>query len=84
MLLHRVEPYYPQTARHARREGWVELEFTVGTDGRVADVHVLGAAPGRVFELAAITAVQRWVFTPAMQAGHAVAASLHQRLDFRL
>ena len=84
VLQHRVEPYYPQAARRSRREGWVEVEFTVQPDGHVDAVKVLQSKPGSVFDLAATTAVQRWVFAPATRNGKPVAVSLRQRLDFRL
>jgi protein TonB len=84
VLQRRVEPYYPQEARRSRREGWVEVEFTVQPDGRVDAVKVLQSQPGSVFDLAATTAVQRWVFAPATRNGKPVAMSLRQRLDFRL
>lgn len=84
VLQRRVEPYYPQEARRSRREGWVEVEFTVQPDGHVDAVKVLQSKPGSVFDLAATTAVQRWVFAPATRNGQPVAVSLRQRLDFRL
>ena len=84
VLLHRVEPYYPQAARRARREGWVEVAFTVLPDGRVDAVRVLQAEPGSVFDLAATTAVRRWAFKPATRNGQPIAMDLRQRLDFRL
>ena len=84
VLQRRVEPYYPQAARRSRREGWVEVEFTVQPDGHVDAVKVLQSKPGSVFDLAATTAVQRWVFAPATRNGRPVAVSLRQRLDFRL
>lgn len=84
VLQRRVEPYYPQAARRSGREGWVEVEFTVQPDGHVDAVKVLQSKPGSVFDLAATTAVQRWVFAPATRNGKPVAVSLRQRLDFRL
>ncbi|MCP1372772.1 energy transducer TonB [Dyella lutea] len=84
VLLRRVEPYYPQAARRARRQGWVELAFTVLPDGRVDAVRVLQAEPGSMFDLAATTAVRRWTFKPATRDGRPIAMDLHQRLDFRL
>ena len=77
-------PVNPPAARRSRREGWVEVEFTVQPDGHVDAVKVLQSKPGSVFDLAATTAVQRWVFAPATRNGRPVAVSLRQRLDFRL
>lgn len=83
VLQRRVEPY-PQEVRRSRREGWVEVAFTGQPDGHVGAVKVLQSKPGSVFDLAATRAVQRWVFAPATRNGRPVAASLRQRLDFRL
>jgi protein TonB len=42
----------------------VQVEFTVGTDGSVTSARVVNAEPRRVFDRAALDAVQRWRFQP--------------------
>ena len=84
VLIRRSEPYYPTDARRARREGWVELQFTVAADGSVRHAEVVDAHPKNVFDRAAVTAVERWTFTPGTRAGQPVAMRIRQRLDFRL
>jgi len=57
-------PEYPRQAAMRRRSGSVEVEFTVGTDGRVTSSRVVRASPPRVFDRAALAAVDQWRFEP--------------------
>lgn len=57
-------PEYPREAQRRRRAGEVEVEFTVGTDGTVTSARVVNASPPRVFDRAALSAVNRWRFQP--------------------
>ena len=74
----RVEPVYPQAAARSGTTGFVEVEFTVGADGKVASVSVLNAKPARTFEQAAVKAVKQWQFAPGADGRGKV------RLDFSL
>ncbi len=49
-----VSPVYPDAARKRGIEGWVELAFTVQTNGSVDQVEVRNASPAEVFDDAAI------------------------------
>ena len=53
-------------------EGYVKFEVLIGTDGRVLDVNVTEAAPGRIFVRNAVRAVRRWKFKPRVVDGVAV------------
>jgi protein TonB len=77
-------PVYPIAAARNRQEGWVDVEFTVGADGTVANPHVTASQPSRVFDREAIAAVQRAKFEPKMQNGVAVASTLRRRIEFKL
>jgi periplasmic protein TonB len=77
-------PVYPLAAARNRQEGWVEVEFTVGPDGSVANPHVTASQPSRVFDREAIAAVQRAKFEPKIQNGVAVASTLRRRIEFKL
>jgi periplasmic protein TonB len=77
-------PLYPQRARRQGIEGAVELEFVVRVDGGVEQVRVVDSQPGSVFDAAAIEAVSRWRFEPAVRAGEAVAVRVRMPLSFRL
>ncbi|KAB2902092.1 MAG: TonB family protein [Kofleriaceae bacterium] len=78
-----VEAPYPPAAREAGREATVELEITVGADGRVLDARVLAPA-GDGFDEAALTAVRQFVFTPATRDGRPIAARIQYRYRFEL
>lgn len=83
-LTHRVEPVYPADARRMRRQGWVDVTFTVQPDGSVVGASVSDADPKFVFDRAALSAVAHWQFTPGMQDGKPVVSQLRQRIEFRL
>ena len=81
----RVDPQYPPKARQRRIEGWVDLEFTIGPVGTVANVKVIGAHPRSVFEQAALRAVRRWRYNPKVVDGKAVERhGVKVRLRFQL
>ncbi|HET6554656.1 MAG TPA: energy transducer TonB [Dyella sp.] len=84
VLTRRVEPVYPTEARRTRRQGWVDVTFTVQSDGSVTGASVTDADPKYVFDRAALGAVARWQFTPGTQDGTPVAAQMRQRIEFRL
>ncbi|WP_130620790.1 energy transducer TonB [Dyella amyloliquefaciens] len=84
VLTKRVEPVYPAEARRTRRQGWVDVVFTVQTDGSVTGASVADADPRYVFDRAALVAVSRWQFTPGAQDGKTVVSQVRQRIEFRL
>ena len=57
-------PDYPRAALRTGQAGEVEVELTVGIDGSVTAARVIRADPARVFDRAALTAVERWRFQP--------------------
>ena len=79
---HYVPPQYPGGARERGIDGWVDLQFLVGTDGTVDDVRVVGAEPAGVFEQSALDAVRRWRYQPVMRGGHSVSQRARVRLRF--
>lgn len=74
----RVEPTYPPEAARSGTVGFVELEFTVDSTGKVASVSVVNAKPARTFEGAAVKALKQWQFAPGGDSRGKV------RLDFKL
>jgi periplasmic protein TonB len=60
-------PSYPPDAYRSRQSGEVEVEFTVGTDGSVTSARVVRSNPRRVFDRAALDAVNRWRFQPVAE-----------------
>ncbi len=67
--IQRVDPQYPQQALIDGAEGYVKFKILIGTDGRVLDVRVTEAAPGRIFVRSAVRAVRRWKFKPRVVDG---------------
>jgi periplasmic protein TonB len=84
VLLRAVGARYPTAAMRARQEGWVLVSFTVDAEGKTSDIKVVDAQPRRVFDRAAIDAVQRYQFTPAKKDGVTVASVKQQRIEFKL
>ncbi len=79
-----VPPKYPLQAARDNQQGWVEVEFTVTADGSVSNARVVDAQPRRVFDRAAIEAVSRWQFKPALINGTPTAVVLKRKLEFKL
>ena len=74
---------YPESARRSGLEGRVALQALVGKDGSVEKVNVL-RSDDNVFEDAAIDAIQREKYTPAMQNGTPVKVWITRTINFKL
>jgi periplasmic protein TonB len=84
VALVRIPPEYPAQARMRNISGFVDVEFTVDTEGRVRDVRIVGADPPGVFDRAAINSVRYWRFEPRRQDGRPVEVTARQRIEFDL
>lgn len=83
VLLQRIDPSYPETARKARRQGVVILEAIIDTSGNVVDVRVLrdiGLGCGD----AALQAIRAWRYEPATLNGRLVSVYLTITVNFQL
>jgi protein TonB len=81
----RIQPDYPIQARQKGIEGWVDVQFTVGTDGSVRNPVVLASEPKSIFDQAALQAVRGWKYNPKIQGGKPVErAGLTVRIRFQL
>src|ERR1700686_3106718 len=69
-LIHRVEPVYPEVARHGRITGIIMVEAVIGRDGVVKDAVILKPLP--FLDEAALTAVKQWTFEPGTLGGKPV------------
>lgn len=73
-------PRYPMTARsrdfRGLDSGVVEVRATVDTRGVVQDAAVVSSQLGRAFDIAALESVRGWRFSPAVENGQAVAATV--------
>jgi protein TonB len=79
-----VPPVYPVTARKDALGGWVDVQFTVKTDGSVDDLSVIGAQPLGVFEKPAMDAVRRWRYKPILRDGQPINQLARVRVRFAL
>lgn len=84
VLLKAVGARYPTAAMRAHQQGWVVVAFTIDPDGQTSSVKVVDAQPRRVFDRAAMDAVERYKFTPALKDGVAVSTTKQQRIEFKL
>jgi peptidyl-prolyl cis-trans isomerase A (cyclophilin A) len=62
MLISKTPPVYPTEARQAGISGTVVLAATVGTDGKVKELHVVSGPD--LLQQAALDAVRTWRFRP--------------------
>lgn len=79
-----IRPRYPSAALRNNQEGWVDVQYTVNADGSVGNVSVVSAEPRHVFDSAAIDALRRAKFSPAMRDGAAIASQQQKRIEFKL
>jgi protein TonB len=68
--------------RNRATSGWVELEFTVLTDGSTSDIVVTNSSPRRTFDASAVTAVSQWRYKPVKRDGKAVEQRIAVRIRF--
>jgi TonB family protein len=83
-VLNYVPPRYPTRAVDRDLEGWVDVEFTVGTNGQPEDITIVDASHTRFFRKAAVNAVSQWKFEPHMIRGETVAQRTFARISFKL
>jgi len=81
VVLERVEPDYPESARRARLQGIVILEATITTSGEVRQVRVLKSV-NPLLDEAAVRAVRAWRYRPATLNGRAVPVYLTVTVRF--
>jgi serine/threonine-protein kinase len=79
-----VAPKYPRTAQRRNLSGWVDVVFTVTTDGTVSDIDVRNSEPGETFVNAAVKAVEKWEFEPVVESGVIVEKRAGVRMMFAL
>jgi TonB family protein len=75
-------PVYPERALERGIQGWVDVEFTVGTDGSTRDVTVADASNDTYFGREAVTAVQKWRFEPRVFMGRPIEQRAYTRIRF--
>ena len=81
VLLEKVSPSYPQTARRAGLGGRVTVRAVIAPDGSVESVEVL-ASTNPLFNEAAVDAVRKWRYRPALMNGRPVRVYFSVVVDF--
>jgi protein TonB len=77
-----VEPVYPPEAFAKKVAGIVLVEILIDVDGSVARATVIRSVPP--LDTAAVAAVSRWWFTPAMKDGRAVPSLATAEVQFTI
>jgi TonB family protein len=63
-FVHYEEAKYPTEGSSESMSGWVDISFTVGTDGRPVNINVMNSDLPDMFEQPSIDAVKSWRFKP--------------------
>ncbi len=79
-----VAPKSPRTAQRRNLSGWVDVVFTVTTEGTVEDIQIPNSEPGTTFVNAAVKAVEKWEFDPVAENGVLVSKRAGVRMMFAL
>jgi protein TonB len=80
-LLEKVSPSYPLAARRAGLGGRVTVRAVIAPDGSVESVEVVNST-NRLFDDAAVDAVRRWRYRPALMNGRPVRVYFSVVVDF--
>jgi len=80
-LVTMVRPEYPQEAIMRGIEGWVEVSLRVNAAGDVVKPRIEDSSRGRVFNRAALAAVQQWKYEP--RADGQISERVRVRVQFR-
>ena len=83
MVIHRVQPMYPQMAKIARVQGPVVLAAIIGKDGTIQNLHVLSTA-SPLLNQAALDAVKQWRYRPYILNGEPVEVDTQITVNFTL
>ncbi len=81
ILIQRVEPAYSSFATVTGVEGSVEVKAIIGTDGVPRQLVVIKGDPR--LGAAAMDAIRRWRYQPALSGGNAVEAPITITMQFR-
>lgn len=80
-LIKMVQPQYPQEALMRGIEGWVDVSLQVTASGDVTAPRVEDSSRGRLFNRAAIAAVEQWKYEP--RSDEVTSDRLRVRLKFQ-
>ena len=84
-IVNRAKPNYPPAAFNRKVEGTVVLSLLVNESGKVAEVKILRPAGGTSgLNEAAVAAVKKWTFKPAVKAGKKVKVWVTYPIVFKI
>jgi TonB family protein len=81
LLVHRVDPIYPESARQSNLSGVVTLNAIIEADGSVSQVDALSGPAA--LQQAAVDAVKWWRFAPYKVSGHPARVQTVVGVEFR-
>ena len=82
VVVHSVQPVYPDMAKRAGLAGDVALKFKVNVDGSVSDVDAFVLKGGELFRKPAIEAIAQFLYKPAVYEGKPVAVRMTHHFAF--
>ncbi len=84
VILSRVEPDYPHSAKSRNLSGKVVVKILVDRQGQVQKASVLEATPPGVFDQSVMEAVAKWRFKPGQIKGKPVSTWVVLPIRFKL
>jgi len=82
-LVTKVPPIYPPSAKFTRTSGTVLLQVLIGKDGHIHGLRIL-QSPDPALTVAALEAVQQWVYQPYLLNGEPVDVLTKVTVNFRI
>jgi protein TonB len=82
--LARIQPEYPAQAFRAREEGTVVVRVDIDASGTPTNADIARRSGSRELDRAAVDAVRKWQFKPALRDGKAIASTVEVPVEFRL
>ena len=81
-LVNQVDPEFPEAERERHRSGRVFVACTIDAKGTVREPYIQGSA-GAAFDRAAVDAVRRYRFKPAVNRGEPMLMDMIIEIEFR-
>jgi len=82
LLIHRVQPEYPEPAKWLHLSGAVQLRAIIGVDGSVRNIEVVSGNP--ILANAAVGAVRQWKYQPTQLNGKPVEVDTVVTVQFQM
>jgi len=82
LLIHRVQPEYPEPAKWLHLSGTVQLRAIIGVDGSVRNIEVVSGNP--ILANAAVGAVRQWKYQPTQLNGKPVEVDTVVTVQFQM